>query len=198
MAHGTLQKRNALRIRSARQAARLTQSELAAALDLGRSAVAQWQDAAGSAPSTASFARLATTLGCTFEWLATGHGPRSVAHRNRVGDDDPEPAVRYRHFAHSDEEERMIEAFRALDDFDRAAVMALTETLSARPPATRPPRPPAAVAAQDAHEKEKPAAIRAVTAAASASASEAPCDGPAHGGVAPEAPTINRIQIVSA
>jgi len=36
----------------------------------------------------------------------------------------------------------MIEAFRALDDFDRAAVMALTETLSAHPQSARRARPP--------------------------------------------------------
>lgn len=142
MAHGSLQKRIALRIRSARQAARLTQSELAAALDLSRSAVAQWESASGSAPSTASFARLATTLGCTFEWLATGQGPRSVAHRNPAHEGDDAPAVCHRHFAHNDEEERMIEAFRALDDFDRAAVMVLTETLSAHPQRARRARPP--------------------------------------------------------
>lgn len=142
MAHGSLQKRIALRIRSARQAARLTQSELAAALGLSRSAVAQWESASGSAPSTASFARLATTLGCTFEWLATGQGPRSVAHRNPAHEGDDAPAVCHRHFAHNDEEERMIEAFRALDDFDRAAVMVLTETLSARPQRARRARPP--------------------------------------------------------
>lgn len=138
MAHRSLQKQIALRIRSARQAARLTQSELAAALNLSRSAVAQWESASGSAPSTASFARLAAALGCTFEWLATGQGPRSATRRATSGvDDDVPPAVLYRHFAHNDEEEQLIEAFRALDDFDRAAVVVLTETLSARPQRSR-------------------------------------------------------------
>lgn len=143
MPNRSLQKQIALRIRSARQAARLTQSELAAALSLSRSAVAQWESATGSAPSTASFARLAATLGCTFEWLATGQGPRSPS--RRTGDareEDPSPAVLYRHFAHNDEEEQLIEAFRALDEFDRAAVVVLTETLSARPQRARRARLP--------------------------------------------------------
>lgn len=143
MAHRSLQKQIALRIRSARQAARLTQSELAAALNLSRSAVAQWESASGSAPSTANFARLAATLGCTFEWLATGQGSRSNTRRPAFGrDDDPSPAVLYRLFAHNDEEEQLIEAFRTLDDFDRAAVVVLTETLSARPQRARRARLP--------------------------------------------------------
>lgn len=143
MAHRSLQKQIALRIRSARQAARLTQSELAAALNLSRSAVAQWESASGSAPSTASFARLAAALGCTFEWLATGQGPRSSTRRAAPWqEDESSPAVLYRHFAHNDEEEQLIEAFRALDDFDRAAVVVLTETLSARPQRNRRARLP--------------------------------------------------------
>lgn len=134
MPNRSLQKQIALRIRSARQAARLTQSELAVALNLSRSAVAQWESATGSAPSTASFARLAAALGCTFEWLATGHGPRTPARRTApTADDDANAAVLYRYFAHDDEEEQLIEAFRALDEFDRAAVVVLTEALSARP-----------------------------------------------------------------
>lgn len=71
-----MQKNVALRIRSARQAARLTQADLAARLRVSRSAVAQWENACGSTPATAHFAGLAQALGCTFEWLATGCGRR--------------------------------------------------------------------------------------------------------------------------
>ncbi|MGN6150513.1 MAG: hypothetical protein ACTHOH_00705 [Lysobacteraceae bacterium] len=48
----------------------------------------------------------------------------------------------HRHFAHNDEEEQLIEAFRAPDDFDRSAVVMLTETLSARPQRSRRARLP--------------------------------------------------------
>lgn len=134
MPNRSAQKQIALRVRSARQAARLTQAELAARLGLSRSAVAQWESATGSVPSTASFAGLAAALGCHFEWLATGQGPRAPVRRASPDPQgEPAQAVDFRYFARDDEEERLIEAFRALDDFDRTAVMTLVETLSARP-----------------------------------------------------------------
>lgn len=129
-----MQKNIALRIRSARQAARLTQMKLAGMLNVSRSAVAQWESASGSSPSTANFAGLAVALECSFEWLAIGKGPRRASRRGSAASGDhPEPAVTLRHFARSDEEEQLIEAFRELDVFDRAAVIGLSETLSARP-----------------------------------------------------------------
>jgi transcriptional regulator with XRE-family HTH domain len=111
----------------------MTQGELAAMLCVSRSAVAQWESANGSAPSTSSFAGLAVVLGCSFEWLATGRGPRSSERRDGVSDEDDLGAVERRHFARDDEEEQLIEAFRTLDDFDRAALLSLAETLSGRP-----------------------------------------------------------------
>jgi hypothetical protein len=85
-------------------------------------------------PSSASFASLAVTLGCSFEWLATGKGPRLADSRaGRAPEETAEAAVVFRHFARDDEEEQLIVAFRELDPFDRATVVALTETLSARP-----------------------------------------------------------------
>jgi transcriptional regulator with XRE-family HTH domain len=129
-----VQKSIALRIRSARQTARLTQAQLSTMLNLSRSAIAQWESASGSTPSTAHFAALAAALNCSFEWLATGTGPRHANRRaNTASEDNGEPAVLRRHFARSDEEEQLIEAFRELDAFDRAAVVILAENLSARP-----------------------------------------------------------------
>lgn len=129
-----MQKSIALRIRSARQAARLTQAQLSTMLNLSRSAVAQWESASGSTPSTTHFADLAAALGCSFEWLATGKGTRHATRRvDAASEENGEFAVVHRHFARSDEEEQLIEAFRELDAFDRAAVVGLTENLSARP-----------------------------------------------------------------
>jgi transcriptional regulator with XRE-family HTH domain len=129
-----VQKSIALRIRSARQAARLTQAQLSIMLSLSRSAIAQWESASGSTPSTTHFAGLAAALGCSFEWLATGKGSRYANRRaDAASDENAESVVVRRHFARSDEEEQLIEAFRELDAFDRAAVVVLTETLSARP-----------------------------------------------------------------
>ena len=133
-----MQKQIAMRIRSARQAARLTQSELAALLNLSRSAIAQWESRSGCAPSTTSFARLAAALDCSFEWLATGKGVRHPGTRIAARHDEvAEATVISRYFARDDAEERIIEAFRELDAFDRDAVLVLVEALSARPQRTR-------------------------------------------------------------
>lgn len=129
-----MQKSIALRIRSARQAARLTQAQLSTMLNLSRSAIAQWESASGSTPSTTHFAELAAALGCSFEWLATGKGARHTNRRiDAASDDNGESVVMRRHFARTDEEEQLIEAFRELDAFDRAVVVGLAENLSARP-----------------------------------------------------------------
>jgi transcriptional regulator with XRE-family HTH domain len=133
-----VQKTIALRIRSARQAARLTQAKLADMLSLSRSAIAQWESASGSTPSTTSFAGLAAALDCSFEWLATGKGPRLLKSRAGISTEETSEDTVVRHyFARSDEEEQLIDAFRALDAFDRVAVVTLTETLSARPMRSR-------------------------------------------------------------
>lgn len=137
MRNRSFQRSVALRIRSARRAARMTQGELASMLCVSRSAVAQWESANGSAPSTSSFAGLAVALGCTFEWLATGRGPRSPGRRESAAAAGEIEAVQRRHFARDDEEEQLIEAFRTLDEFDRGAILSLAETLSGRPLRTR-------------------------------------------------------------
>jgi transcriptional regulator with XRE-family HTH domain len=133
MRNRSLQRSIALRIRSARRAARMTQGELASMLCVSRSAVAQWESANGSAPSTSSFAGLAAALGCSFEWLATGRGPRSPERRDGAAAAHDTDTVERRHFARDDDEEHLIEAFRTLDEFDRGAILSLAETLSGRP-----------------------------------------------------------------
>ena len=137
MRNRSLQRSIALRIRSARRAARMTQGELASVLCVTRSAVAQWESPNGSAPSTSSFAGLSAALGCSFEWLATGRGPRFPVRRDAAAAADDSEAVQRRHFARDDDEEQLIESFRTLDEFDRVAILALAETLSGRPLRTR-------------------------------------------------------------
>jgi transcriptional regulator with XRE-family HTH domain len=50
---------------------------LAAAIGVGRSAVANWE-AGAKAPSTSHLQVLATTLDVSYEWLATGRGSIAV------------------------------------------------------------------------------------------------------------------------
>lgn len=127
----------ASRVRQARQAARLSQAELGMRLSVSRSAVAQWENANGSAPATSNLAELARTLHCSFEWLATGRGPRGTGHGSAAKADSPDIAVHMRHFARDDDEEHALAAFRALSKFDRALALAMMEQLGNRPPGNR-------------------------------------------------------------
>lgn len=58
------------RIRRARRLAGLTQRAVAAALGVGRSAVAQWELEPGTRPCEANLRALAALLGCSRDWLA--------------------------------------------------------------------------------------------------------------------------------
>lgn len=65
----------ATRIRQARWMALLTQVQLANAVGVNRSAVAQWErESAGTHPSVANLSAIATATRVSFEWLATGRG----------------------------------------------------------------------------------------------------------------------------
>lgn len=64
-----------MRIRIARQRARLSQEGLAAQLGVTRGAVANWECSVGAQPASARLERLAQVTGVCFEWLATGRGP---------------------------------------------------------------------------------------------------------------------------
>lgn len=63
------------RIRRARTLRALSQSEVALRMGVRRSAVTQWESAAGTTPSVTHLAQLAKETGVCFEWLATGRGP---------------------------------------------------------------------------------------------------------------------------
>jgi transcriptional regulator with XRE-family HTH domain len=111
---------SAIRIRKSRREKGLSQAQLADRLRVSRSAVSQWERTDGCAPSASNLERLATVLDCTFEWLATGRG------RQRPGDaHDGSDAVVLRHFARDDDEEHLLEGFRALDVRDRRTVLTL-------------------------------------------------------------------------
>lgn len=65
------------RIRVTRQERRITQEELAAAVGVSRSAVAQWETGR-SGQVTGNLARIAQVLGVGVEFLMQGAGPVSV------------------------------------------------------------------------------------------------------------------------
>lgn len=127
------------RVRQARQAACITQTELAETLAVSRSAVAQWESVNGSAPATDNLARLSVVLRCSFEWLATGRGSRYVSAKTKAdAEDSPDVAVVLTHFARDDEEEHVLTTFRGLHSYDQSVAISLLEQLASRPRGARP------------------------------------------------------------
>lgn len=124
------------RIRLARRAAGLTQTELARRLKVSRSAVAQWERADGSNPSATNLEKLALGLACSFEWLATGRGNKNA--RGKLSHAMADTAVQLRHFAKDDAEEHLLAAFRELDHWDQKAVLSVVDALALRPKRARP------------------------------------------------------------
>lgn len=62
------------RIRRARALSRTSQLDLAKAVGVQRSAVAQWERADGSHPSMHHLLAIAISTGVCLEWLGTGRG----------------------------------------------------------------------------------------------------------------------------
>jgi transcriptional regulator with XRE-family HTH domain len=112
------------RIRRARTVRKLSQAQLALCVGVHRSAVAQWEQQAGTIPSVAHLAKIADVLEVSLEWLAVGRGRMSLGadyeSRERVPSD----------FARDEMEERMLLASRQLNEHKRVAVLALMEALA--------------------------------------------------------------------
>lgn len=111
------------RLRFARQSVRFTQETLARRLGVTPSAVAQWERPRGTRPSIRHLDGIALATGVPIEWLATGRG----SSKRSNGQLDDTPAATLSAFAHTMEEELMLERFRLLSP---AAQQALCNVLA--------------------------------------------------------------------
>ncbi len=84
--HGPIAAGLGLRIREARQAAGMTQSVLAAAIGVSRSAVAQWETDRSGQVGT-NLLRVASALGVTAQHLLTGDGGQDSGPQADTGDE---------------------------------------------------------------------------------------------------------------
>jgi transcriptional regulator with XRE-family HTH domain len=98
-----------MRIRVARQRARLSQEALALNLGVTRSAVVNWECADGVFPASRRLAKLAELTNVSFEWLATGRGV--IDHNNH--EDSDVPAIEAE-MVYDELERRMLDAFRRM------------------------------------------------------------------------------------
>ncbi len=103
-----------MRIRIARQRARLSQEALALNLGVTRSAVANWECVEGVLPASGRLAKLAELTNVSFEWLATGRG--AIDH---AGNEGGTPAVAAE-MVYDELERRMLQAFRRMTPAVRA------------------------------------------------------------------------------
>jgi transcriptional regulator with XRE-family HTH domain len=95
------------RIRRARTLARFSQQELAEAVGVQRSAVAQWERPQGSRPSMHHLLSIAEVCGVHLEWLGTGRGAVRL-------DASTAAAVRTDDYAQDDLEAECLNALRKL------------------------------------------------------------------------------------
>ncbi len=114
------------RIRSARRAAKLTQTALAERVGVTPSAAAQWEHPDGTSPGLQRLQAIASATGVMFEWLATGRGDRR---RRRSPFSDPTPALKLDVFAQDSAEEILLDRFRALSPRARQMLSSFLEEL---------------------------------------------------------------------
>jgi len=113
------------RIRQARRLATLSQADLAAAVGVNRSAVAQWERPLGCSPTTVNLSKVAVATSVHYEWLATGRGKMQAA---CVGLDDI-PALALNYYAHDQVEERVLLGLRRLEYWQTVTIAELVESL---------------------------------------------------------------------
>lgn len=116
------------RIRLARRQGQLTQSELAKLVGVQRSAVAQWEKVNGCRPTTENLIKIAMAGSMQFEWLSTGRGKMSIPSDHQYADELT--ALQLSEFALTDEEQRILRAFRRLDRRSITAILVLAESLA--------------------------------------------------------------------
>lgn len=113
---------HAERIKQARKAVGFSQASLAAHIGVDRSAVGQWERNTASGPTVGHLAKIAMATGVSFEWLATGRGPRVIG-----GNGEEPPAFVLDYLAQSEIEERLLVAFRHLSALEQVPVVDMLE-----------------------------------------------------------------------
>jgi transcriptional regulator with XRE-family HTH domain len=114
------------RIRQARRGAEMSQAELAIAVGVARSAVAQWERKDGAKPTTDNMGKIAMATAVSFEWLATGRGGRWI------GGDEETPAMMLNFYAQCGLEERLLVAFRSLRSPEQQPLVDFVEAMTDR------------------------------------------------------------------
>jgi transcriptional regulator with XRE-family HTH domain len=115
------------RIKLARRKIKLSQSGLADAIGVHRSAVSQWESPLGKNPTTRNLRKLAELTVVHFEWLATGRGSMSMS-KDAALEDIP---AAHMMLIEDSVEMRMVTAIRAVSAESRLSLVEIAEQLAA-------------------------------------------------------------------
>jgi len=114
------------RIRLARRVSRLSQSQLAQAVGVQRSAVSHWEAPMGKNPSVSHLRQIALVTGIQFEWLATGRGEMPLSREVQLDSIATADAL----LIEDPLEFRLVEAFRAAPLRTRLSLLEVMEELA--------------------------------------------------------------------
>ena len=114
------------RIKLTRRHRALSQTQLAAAVGVQRSAVSHWESPAGKNPTVKNLRKIAEIAKVRFEWLATGRGPMGFSRDEEL---DAIPAA-YALLVDDDLEMRFIKAFRELSMQSRLSLFEIAEQIA--------------------------------------------------------------------
>ena len=116
------------RIRLARRHAAMSQTQLAQAVGVQRSAVSHWEAPQGKNPSVKHLREIAMTTGVQFEWLATGRGQMAPSRETVLDSVSAVDAL----LVDDSLEQRLLVAFREAPVRARLALVELMEELASQ------------------------------------------------------------------
>jgi transcriptional regulator with XRE-family HTH domain len=106
----------------------LSQSQLAQAVGVQRSAVSHWEAPMGKNPSVSHLRQIALVTGIQFEWLATGRGEMPLSREMQLDSIATADAL----LIEDPLEFRLVEAFRAAPLRTRLSLLEVMEELAAQ------------------------------------------------------------------
>lgn len=116
------------RVRLARRHAGLTQTALAAAVGVQRSAVSHWESVQGKHPKTTHLRQVALVTSVQFEWLATGRGRMTLDPDTQMDSVSAADAMLVEDLL----EMRLLHAFRDAPARARIALVEIVEHMASR------------------------------------------------------------------
>lgn len=111
----------------ARRQHKLSQSALALAVGVQRSAVSHWESPLGRNPTVTHLRTIAEATGVQFEWLATGRGTMALSREIQLDSVSAARAL----LIEDDLEMRMIQAFRSISLDSKVSLVEIGEQIAA-------------------------------------------------------------------